>query len=145
MEINPWEKQKAPVPPGPSGHCRRGSRRFMSDGLELPKVGSDTVPVFLCDINDTSILLVTAAWFRGLLYDSLRKAKGNKRGRRGTRIVFPGEAVQAAQRAAGPAPTGSRARACPGATLTSPGPAGRMRGYQVGPARAPMLRLSQSR
>lgn len=32
IEINPWEKQKAPVPAGPSGSCRRGSHRFMPDG-----------------------------------------------------------------------------------------------------------------
>lgn len=106
MEINPWEEQKAPVTPGPSGSCRRGSHRFMSDELEPPRVGSETVPALLCDTNEASVVLVTAAWFRGLLYDSLREAEGNRRGRRGTHIVFPGEVVRgkslAAQGAAGP-------------------------------------------
>lgn len=97
MEKIPWEKQKVPVPPGPSGSCRSGSHRFMSDRLELPRVGSGTIPVLLCGTSGASIVLVTAAWFRGLLYDSLRRAKRNKRGRRGTRIVFPGAAEQERQ------------------------------------------------
>lgn len=149
MEINPREQQKAPVPPGPSGSCRRGSHRFMSDGLEPPRVGSETVPVFLCDTSAASIVLVTAAWFPGLLYNSPRKAKGNKRGRRGTRVFFPSKMVQgkslAAQRAAGPAPSTSLSRGCRGARLTSPGPSGRMLGDQIGHAGILMLQLSQSR
>lgn len=149
MEINPWEEQKAPVPPGPSGSCRRGSHHFMSDGLELPSVGSETVPALLCDTSEASVVLVTAAWFRGLRYDSLRKAEGNKRGRRETRIVFPGEVVRgkslAAQGAAGPPHHRQPGQNLPGARLTSPGPSGRMLGDQVGRAGILMLRLSQGR